>query len=156
MGKLLHIPQPRRSEVSHGKLFRRSGCARWTCNTSVSAVPDTPPAPGRNSETRAAITLTMAERVVARLEDAEWSEENVWLPGDIGHAWITVALAGRGKPEPFVETSYNLYGLHPDARWPAILATPRQASEEFSDWFDQAENLKPDLPKKPQVPIREV
>jgi hypothetical protein len=156
MGKLPHFPQPRRSEVSHGKLFRRRGCARWTCNTSVSAVPDTPPAPVRNSQTRAAVTPRMAERVMARLEDAEWSEGNVWLRGDIGHAWITVALAGRG-PASTVRGGI-LQPLRPASGCAMVSnlgQASRQASGEFSDGFDQAGNLKPDLPKKPQVPIRE-
>lgn len=65
MGKLPHLPRPRRSEVPDGKPFRRNGRTRWTCSTRVSAVPDTSPAPGHNSKTQPAITLTIAERVVA-------------------------------------------------------------------------------------------
>jgi len=92
---------------------------------------------------------------MARLEDAELSEEHVWLRGDIRHASITIGLAGRGEAEPFVKASYKLYGLHPNAMARNLGQAWRQASEQFSDWFDQAGNLKPDLPKKLQVPIPE-
>lgn len=67
-----------------------------------------------------------------------------------------------GGLQPFVEASYRIFGTHPDDVWPKIMAN-REArlGKEFGEWFDQAGNLQPDLPRrKPatviMLPKREV
>lgn len=53
-------------------------------------------------------------------------------------------MAERGEHEPFIAARYRIHGLHPDAVFPAIMAMRRaKLGNEFSDWFDQAGNLKP-------------
>jgi hypothetical protein len=55
-----------------------------------------------------------------------------------------------------VQASYRLHGLHADKVWPAIMPRRRvKLGAEFSDWFDQAGNLKPDIPGKKPAPVRE-
>ena len=59
------------------------------------------------------------------LEQAELSEEDVYLRDDWRQAWVCVSLADRGVPEPFVAASYQLFGLHPDKVFPAMMASVR-------------------------------
>jgi len=92
-------------------------------------------------------------RILDRLWEAEQSESDIHLRSDIRQAFICVSLASRGVAEPFVESSYRLYGTHPEQVWPKIMATRRaKLGEEFSDWYDAAGNLKPDIPKKTSLP----
>jgi hypothetical protein len=65
---------------------------------------------------------TPTERALARIVQFEAHEPDVWLREDYRQAFITVALAAKGSPMPFVEASYIMYGLHPDKLWPAVLA----------------------------------
>jgi len=93
-------------------------------------------------------------RILDRLEEAERTEPDIHLRSDIRQAFICVSLASRGEAQPFVESSYRLYGKHPDKVWPHILATRKaKLGEEFSDWFDAAGNLRPDIPKKTSLPV---
>ena len=97
-----------------------------------------------------------AGRVMRYLEQAELSEDAYGFESDIRQAWITVSLAARGECGPFVQASYRLHGLHPDKVWPAIMAQRRATlGKEFSDWYDAAGNLKPDIPGKKPIPVRE-
>ena len=97
--------------------------------------------------------ITLHERIMARLIQAEAHESDPWLRQDYRQAWICVSLAERGNTEPFLVSSYQVYGTHPAKVWPKIQAN-RQAKlgKELRDWYDAAGNLKPDLPKKPSSP----
>jgi hypothetical protein len=66
--------------------------------------------------------LDLAERVLARLEAAEQKESDLWLRDDIRIAWITVLYASRGNPQPHIDATYQVLGIHPDKVWPAICA----------------------------------
>jgi hypothetical protein len=93
-------------------------------------------------------------RILDRLEEAESSEPDIHLRSDYRQAFICVSLASRGEAQPFVESSYRIYGIHPDKVWPQIMANRRaKLGKEFADWFDQAGNLKPDIPKKTSLPM---
>jgi len=79
-------------------------------------------------------------------------------PTDYWRACICVSPASRGEPEAFFESSYRIYGKHPDKVWPHILATRKakhtrkaKLGEEFRKWYDAAGNRKPDIPKKKPV-----
>ena len=61
-------------------------------------------------------------RILDRLWEAETSEPDVHLRQDYRQAWICVSLASRGEPEPFITSSYRIYGSHPNKVWPQILA----------------------------------
>jgi hypothetical protein len=93
-------------------------------------------------------------RILDRLEGAEKSEPDIHLRSDYRQAFICVSLASRGEAQPFIQSSYRIYGIHPDKVWPHIMATRRaKLGEEFSDWFDAAGNLRPDIPKKTSAPV---
>lgn len=102
----------------------------------------------------------LIDRVLDRIWEGEQEEADVHLRSDYRQAWICVSLCSRGETQPFVESSYRLYGIHPDKVWPHILATRKaKLGEEFIDWFDAAGNLRPDIPKKgsaPQTPHPDV
>jgi hypothetical protein len=66
--------------------------------------------------------VDLAERVLARLEAAERKESDVWLRDDIRIAWITTLYASRGNPQPHIDATYRVLGIHPDKVWPAICA----------------------------------
>jgi len=66
--------------------------------------------------------VTLAERVLARLEQAEQREIDPWLRDDIRIAWIATLYASQGNPQPIVDATYRVLGLHPSKVWPAILA----------------------------------
>src|SRR5215471_13894137 len=96
----------------------------------------------------------LSVRILDRLEEAERAEPDIHLRSDYRQAFICVSLASRGEREPFVTSSYRIFGIHPDKVWPHILATRKaKLGEEFSDWFDAAGNLRPDLPKKTSLPV---
>jgi hypothetical protein len=93
-------------------------------------------------------------RILNRLEEAERSEPDSWLRHDIRQAFITISLAQKGSPMPFIEASYAVFGKHPDRVWPHIMANRKaKLGKEFGDWFDQAGNLKPDIQKKTSAPV---
>lgn len=95
----------------------------------------------------------ISDRVIERLLAAERRETDVWLRDDYRQARICVSMAARGEPDPFLASSYAIYGTHPDHVWEKLMRDRRcRLGREFSDWFDQAGNLKPDIPgKKPAV-----
>lgn len=93
-------------------------------------------------------------RILDRLWEAEKAEQDIHLRSDYRQAYICVSLASRGEAQPFVTSSYRIYGKHPDMIWPMILANRKaKLGKEFPDWFDQAGNQKPDIPKKTSVPV---
>lgn len=57
---------------------------------------------------------SLAERILARLEDAEHREPNPHFQSDYRIAWITVLYASRGHQQPFVTACYQVLGCHPD------------------------------------------
>jgi len=61
------------------------------------------------------------QRVLSRLERAEWHEPNPHFQDDYRIAWITVLRASRGELLPHVSAAYAVVGLHPEKIWPAIL-----------------------------------
>jgi hypothetical protein len=67
-------------------------------------------------------TLELTNRVLVRLETAEAKELDPWMRDDIRIAWITTLYASQGNPQPHVDATYRVLGLHPDKVWPAILA----------------------------------
>jgi len=66
--------------------------------------------------------MPLSERVLVRLETAERKESDPWLRDDIRIAWITVLYASRGNPQPHIDATYQVLGIHPDKVWPAICA----------------------------------
>jgi len=58
-------------------------------------------------------------RILERLEEAELSEPDIWFR----QAFICVSLASRGEPQPFIQSSYRIFGKHPDMIWQHILDT---------------------------------
>ena len=92
-------------------------------------------------------------RILDRLEEAERAEPDIHLRSDYRQAFICVSLVSKGEAQPFVQSSYKIFGKHPDMVWPHILDTRKaKLGEEFADWFDQAGNRKPDIPKKTSLP----
>lgn len=95
-----------------------------------------------------------ASRILDRLMEAEMSEPEIWFRQDYRQAFICVSLASRGEAQPFVTSSYRIFGIHPDNVWPQIMAKRKaKLGKEFPEWFDQAGNLQPDIPKKTSLPI---
>lgn len=89
------------------------------------------------------------DRILARLALAESRELNPALRADIRQAWIIVFLAAKDDPQPLITSSYEMFGTHPDNVFTRIQAERRaKLGQEFSDWYDSAGNLKPELPKK--------
>jgi hypothetical protein len=97
-------------------------------------------------------TEFLSERIMQRLIRAEAHETNTSLRQDYRQAFICVSLASKGNTEPFLVSSYEVHGLHPDKVWPYILWN-RQVllGREYKDWYDASGMIKPDLPKKPST-----
>lgn len=84
-------------------------------------------------------------RVLARLWRAEVRELNPWFQTDYRIAWITVLLASRGDPQPFVAATMSVLGKHPDRVWAAILARRKALlGREYPLFYDSAGNWKPE------------
>jgi hypothetical protein len=67
-------------------------------------------------------SLTLAERVLVRLQQSEVKEIDPWMRDDIRIAWIATLEASRGNQQPNIDATYRVLGLHPDKVWPAICA----------------------------------
>jgi|GEM_PF-5394123 len=112
------------------------------------------PNPKPRSGPHPAAASALIDRVLDRLWGAEQAESDIHRRSDYRQAFICVSLAGRGEGEPFVTSSYRIFGIHPDNVWPHILATRKaKLGKEFLDWFDAAGNLRPDIPKKTSLPV---
>lgn len=97
--------------------------------------------------------ITLHERIMARLIQAEAHETDPWLRQDYRQAFICVSLASKGNTEPFLVSSYQVYGTHPDLVWSKVQANRHaKLAKEYGDWYDAAGNRKPDVPKKAPVP----
>jgi len=96
-------------------------------------------------------------RILDRLQKAELSEPDIWYRQDYRQAFICVSLASRCEPQPFITSSYRIYGSHPDDVWRKIMANRKaRLGKEFADWYDAAGLRKPDIPqKKPSIYIDE-
>jgi hypothetical protein len=100
------------------------------------------------------VPVRLLTRILDRLWEAESSEPDIHLRSDYRQAFICVSLASRGERQPFVESSYRIYGSHPDQVWPKIMANRKaKLGKEFADWYDQAGNRKPDIRKKTSLPV---
>jgi hypothetical protein len=64
----------------------------------------------------------LSEQVLVYLEKCERKESDPWLRDDIRIAWITTLYASRGNPQPHIDATYKVLGIHPDRVWPAICA----------------------------------
>jgi hypothetical protein len=96
--------------------------------------------------------LSPVDRVLARLIQSEAHEPNPHLRDDYRQSFITLTLASRGNPMPFVAASYQMYGIHPDKVWPAIIAR-RHAL--LGPLYDVVENgAEPISPKKPSQSVK--
>jgi hypothetical protein len=61
----------------------------------------------------------------------------VWLRDDYRQSFLTLSLALKGNTMPFVVSSYQMYGVHPDKLWPAIVARRKaNLGAEYSRFYD--------------------
>ena len=100
-------------------------------------------------------SASFIQRVLFRLIQAEEREAEVHLRDDYRQAFICLSLASRGNTEPFLVSSYQMYGKHPDLVWPAIMAKrAAKLGKEFGQWYSTDGQLLPDVgvPKKPAAP----
>lgn len=91
-------------------------------------------------------------RILDRLQKAEMAESNIWFRQDYRQAFVCVSLAARGEPEPFINSSYVLFGTHPDRVWAKIQANRHyRLGKEYGQWYSDDGVLPPDIgvPKKP-------
>ena len=106
---------------------------------------------------------SVSERVLARLIQAEAHEQDPWMRDDIRIAWIATLYASQGNPQPHIDATYRVLGLHPDKVWPAICA--RRAAILGNDFgligadapptSQSASNFVGELsPKKPCAKVR--
>ena len=60
--------------------------------------------------------------------------------------------SGYQLPPFFIESSYVMYGVHPDQVWAKRMHDRRiLLGKEFPQWCDDAGNFRPDIPKKPTL-----
>ena len=128
------IGEPDRGFVSQPQIVEMNGSAK-SCNPSDSCGEGMALCPNESSESALSAGAspldwilqpekkrTPTDRILARLVQAEAHEPDLWLRDDYRQAFITVTLASRGNTMPFVVASYQMYGLHPDKVYSAILA----------------------------------
>ena len=65
----------------------------------------------------------------------------------VGTALLTaIKTADMGEAQPFVESSYRIYGSHPDDVWPKIMAQRKaKLGWEFDLWYFENGTMKPDV-----------
>lgn len=87
----------------------------------------------------------LANRVLGYLESAEALEDNPSLRQDVRQARAVVSLAAEDDLQPFVTSSYLIYGTHPERIFVKLTATRKEKlGEEYDEWFDAAGNLQPE------------
>jgi hypothetical protein len=98
-----------------------------------------------------------ADRIRAELIRAEAHESNPHFKDDIRQAFIVVSLAAEGHPQPMVEASYRMFGLHPDKVYPAIVARRRAILGSLYDEMMQGSSFPFEFPsrKKPAQSVRD-
>lgn len=106
---------------------------------------------GLGQKVEVAPRVTLAQRVLVRLEDAEKHEPDPWLRDDIRIAWITVLEADRGSSQPHIDATYRVLGCHPDAVFPNIVARRQTIlGASYESFFPEASS-----PKKPVESVRD-
>lgn len=92
-------------------------------------------------------------RILARLVEAEWLAVDPWVRDDYRIAYLTVLYAARKYPQPHVEATYRVLGIHPDKVWPALIERRKTL---LGPWYESfQEKVLEDLPpKKPVDSVR--
>lgn len=92
------------------------------------------------------VDVNLAERVLARLEQAGEKEIDPWRRDDYRIAWITTAWAQSGVPDWFwrgpmpahAAATYQVLDCHPDQVWPRIVAKRKEKlGREYSRQYDE-------------------
>ena len=98
---------------------------------------------------------TRLDRVLAYLILAESKEVDPWYRDDYRQSFIALSLARKGSSIAFIQSSYTMYGCHPDRVWQNVLQTRKaKMGREYAAHFDAAGNLKPEIPKKPSASVK--
>lgn len=124
-------------------------------------VPDDPP-----PQLRAVPDRTPTPRiahVLNYLEKAELKEIDPHKRSDLRISWLTVKWASQGIPDwcvysehPFDAAVHLVLHMRADQVWPRILAERRaKLGGEYSDWYDDAGNWRPEMPNAAPPPLRE-
>ena len=77
--------------------------------------------------------LPLTDRVLTHLEQIESHEPDPWVRDDLRISWITTLYASQGNPQPDVDATYIVLGIHPNKVWPAILARRARLLGEKED-----------------------
>jgi hypothetical protein len=89
-------------------------------------------------------------RIIAYLRSASEAPENRNYWDDYCISWMIVAKAAHGEASPHFWATYEHLGTAPAQIWPMVLAKRKNTlGRDFASWYDQAGNVKPDVPKKP-------
>lgn len=103
---------------------------------------------------------SLAERILARLEEAELHEVNPHFQDDCRISWITVLRAARGDTIPHISATFSVLGLHPNRVWPAIVARRKAQCGSYYEVFypNDAVSFVGDLSEKlpPKKPVQSV
>lgn len=92
-------------------------------------------------------------RILARIYERELAELDPHLRTDLRIAWLTVLYAGQNLKNPHFVATQVVLGCNPNQVWPRILANRKaKLGPEYSDWYDESGNLRPDVPKKSSQP----
>jgi hypothetical protein len=106
---------------------------------------------------------SLVRRVLSRLWQSEVSEVNPHFQADYRIAYIAVLLAARDVPNPVVNASYLVMGIHPSKVWPRIVARRKALlGKEYPLFYDERDNWRseplpdPWLSQSPRKPVQSV
>jgi hypothetical protein len=86
----------------------------------------------------------VSDRVLLYLERAEL-KELAKFQDDCRIAWLTCLYASQGNPQPHIDATRRVLGLHPDKVWLALVARRKaQLGKEYSRFYDASDNWIPD------------
>lgn len=92
-------------------------------------------------------------RILDRLQKTELSEPDIWFR----QAFICVSLASRGEATAVHQSSYRMYGIHPDRVWQRIVADRKaRLVNEYGRWYDDQGCLIPDVNIPKLIPTRDI
>lgn len=107
---------------------------------------------------------SLVRRILSRLIELEVSEPNPGFQSDYRISYIAVLYAWREVPNPLVNASYIVLGIHPSKVWGAIVTRrKRLLGKEYPQFYDEAGNWRADplldpwaatSPRKPVQSVR--
>jgi|SRR5690349_14475504 hypothetical protein len=92
------------------------------------------------------LSRAWADRIIGRLLASEKAEASPVFRTDYGQSRVLIGLCLEGNPQPFIDSSYQMYGCHPGCVFEKVMAQRRaKLGRQYSLWYDKGRKLESEL-----------